>query len=146
MSTWADFAESEPALARFAHERLDGLVSFLATTRKDGSPRVHPVTAIIREGSLLMFMEPTSPKGHDLRRDPRFSLHCSITDNTGASGEVILRGTAKLVHDAGLRAAAMQATESPLAGRFILFEFSVDEVASTEYENHMPVRRKWKAN
>ena len=146
LNSWADFEAAEPALARFASDRLDGKVSFLATTRRDGSPRVHPVTPIFREGRLLMFMEPTSPKGHDLRRDGRYSLHCSVTDNTGASGEVLVRGLASLVGDPDVRAMAMEATESSLGGRFILFEFSVEEVASTEYEDAMPVRRGWKRN
>ncbi|MGH2405330.1 MAG: pyridoxamine 5'-phosphate oxidase family protein, partial [bacterium] len=52
-------------------------MAYLATLRGDGAPRVHPVTPIVGEGRLFLFMEPTSPKGHDLRRDGRYALHSS---------------------------------------------------------------------
>ncbi len=60
--------------SRFGAERLNGKVAYLATVRKDGSPRVHPMTPIIGQGHLFVFMEPTSPKGHDLQRDGRYAI------------------------------------------------------------------------
>jgi hypothetical protein len=39
------------------------------------------VTPILGENRLFIFMEPTSPKGHDLRRDGRYTLHCSVADS-----------------------------------------------------------------
>ena len=70
--SWKSFEEQQPELAAFGAKRLNGKVAYLATVRKDGSPRVHPVTPIIGEGHLFVFMEPTSPKGYDLRRDGRY--------------------------------------------------------------------------
>ena len=81
--TWKIFKSQSPDLAEFTKARLYNKVAYLATIRKDGSPRVHPFTPIIGEGHFFVFMEPTSPKGHDLRRDPRFAVHCSVSDTSG---------------------------------------------------------------
>ncbi|MCA1555037.1 MAG: pyridoxamine 5'-phosphate oxidase family protein, partial [Chloroflexi bacterium] len=77
MKHWANFAAAAPELAAFGAQRLHGSVAYLATIRPDGAPRVHPVTPIIGEGHLFVFMEPTSPKGKDLQRDNRYALHCA---------------------------------------------------------------------
>ncbi len=45
--SWQTLEHSNPALAAFGLKRLHGNVAYLATVRKDGSPRVHPVTLII---------------------------------------------------------------------------------------------------
>ena len=71
--SWGDLQARNPELAAFGAERFSSGVAYLATVRKDNSPRVHPVTPIIGEGRLFVFMEPTSPKGHDLRRDGRYA-------------------------------------------------------------------------
>src|SRR3982751_3616560 len=106
--SWKSLEDQQPELAAFGAERLNGKVAYLATIRKDGSPRVHPVTPIIGQGHLFVFMEPTSPKGHDLQRDGRYALHCSVSDSSGASGEFFVSGRAKLVENAELRALAVQ--------------------------------------
>ncbi len=70
MSTWQEFAAAAPELAAFGERRFrEAEVAYLATVRPDGSPRVHPVTPVLCEGNLYLFMEPTSPKSQDLRRD-----------------------------------------------------------------------------
>jgi hypothetical protein len=45
--SWKLLEEPQPELAAFGAERLNGQVAYLATVRKDGSPRVHPMTPII---------------------------------------------------------------------------------------------------
>jgi hypothetical protein len=90
--TWKIVAEQQPELAAFGAERLNGRVAYLATIRKDGSPRVHPMTPIIGQGHLFVFMEPTSPKGRDLQRDGRYAIHCAVSYNSGASGEFSITG------------------------------------------------------
>ena len=144
--TWKDLELGDPELASFGYERLNGKVAYLATVRKDGAPRIHPMTPIIGNGHFFVFMEPTSPKGHDLRRDPRYAIHCSVTDNSGESGEIILTGTARPVEDPELRAAAVRLASYSPADRYVLFEFDVDTAASTTYPNGEPVRRAWKSN
>jgi hypothetical protein len=55
--SWQELANDNPELARFGAERLlDSEVAYLATVRKDGSPRVHPVTPIIGDGRLFGFI------------------------------------------------------------------------------------------
>jgi hypothetical protein len=49
-------------------------LGFLATIRKDGGPRVHPVCPVISEAGLHVLILP-GPKPGDLRRDGRYSLH-----------------------------------------------------------------------
>ncbi|MDQ3004098.1 MAG: pyridoxamine 5'-phosphate oxidase [Chloroflexota bacterium] len=119
-------------------------VTYLATLRKDGSPRVHPFTPIIGEGHFFVFMEPTSPKGYDLRRDARYSAHCSVTDTSGESGEFIVIGKAKFIEDAELRALAVKVTPYHPAERYILFEFEVESVVVTEYKGNETIRTRWK--
>ena len=142
--SWKFLEDQEPGLAAFGAEWLNGKVAYLATVRKDGSPRVHPMTPIIGEGHLFVFMEPTSPKGHDLQRDARYAIHCSVTDNSGASGEFILTGQAHLIDSAELRALAVKFASYAPADRYILFEFDVETAASTIYPDHQTVRRFWK--
>src|SRR5687768_7407087 len=105
--SWKTLEEKHPDLAAFGAERLHGTVAYLATLRKDGSPRVHPVTPIIGAGHFFVFMEPTSPKGHDLRRDGRYAIHCSVSDTSGASGEFIVSGRAQFIDDPEVRALAV---------------------------------------
>jgi hypothetical protein len=97
--SWKDLEESNPRLAAFGAERFKSSAAYLATIRKDGSPRVHPVTPIIGQGHLFVFMELTSPKGHDLRRDGRYAMHSAVSDADGTNGEFLTSGQAKLVAD-----------------------------------------------
>jgi len=145
MTTWGEFANASPELAAQAEQRLNSRVSYLATVQKDGGPRVHPVTPIIGGGHLFIFMEPTSPKGFDLRRDGRYALHCGVEDNDGGGGEVYLSGRATFIEDAGLRAVAVQASRYTPKERYILFELQMDSALATTYEDDKPVRLNWKA-
>ena len=139
--SWKLLQEQQPELAAFGAQRLNGAVAYLATIRKDGSPRVHPMTPIIGQGHLFVFMEPTSPKGHDLQRDGRYAIHCSVSDTSGASGEFILTGRARLIDDPALRALAIELCSYTPADRYILFEFDIDSAAATTYPDDKPVRQ-----
>lgn len=141
--SWSALEEKNSELATFGASRLHGQVAYLATLRKDGSPRVHPMTPIIGQGHLFVFMEPTSPKGHDLRRDGRYALHCAVSDTSGASGEFSIRGQAKFIDDPELRALAVRLAPYSPAERYILFEFSLESAASTVYEGEHIIRQRW---
>lgn len=142
--SWKYLEEQQPELAVFGAERLNGKVAYLATIRKDGAPRVHPMTPIIGQGHLFVFMEPTSPKGHDLQRDGRYAIHCAVSDTSGASGECIITGQAYLINDPALRTLAVELASYAPADRYILFEFDVENVAVTTYPNDQPRRQFWK--
>jgi len=107
---WSKLESQAPEIAEFGKARLHNKVAYLATIRKDGSPRVHPFTPIIGEGHFFVFMDPTSPKGKDLHRDGRYSAHCSVADTCGESGEFFVTGRAKFVENAELRAVAVRVT------------------------------------
>jgi hypothetical protein len=144
--SWADFAAANAGLATHGRDRLHGRVCYLATVRADGSPRVHPVTPDITATALYVFMEPTSPKGHDLRRDPRYALHGGVEDNEGGEGEFLVTGRATLVDDAAERATAAAASPyQPLADRYILFRLGVEHAMRTTYADGGPVRERWDA-
>lgn len=142
--SWKYLEDQQPELAAFGIERLNGKVAYLATLRKDGSPRVHPMTPIIGQGHMFVFMEPTSPKGHDLQRDGRYAMHCSVSDTSGGSGEFVVTGRARLIADPELRALAAGLASYTPRDRYILFEFDVESAASTIYPDDQPVRRFWK--
>jgi hypothetical protein len=142
--SWKEFADGAPAMADFGEQRFASQVAYLATVKKDGGPRVHPVTPIVGQGRLFLFMEPTSPKGNDLRRDGRYALHCSVADSGGGQGEFLLTGTAELVEDAGVRSIAVKHASYSPAERYVLFELTVDTAFSTEYdEDGTPARKHW---
>lgn len=141
--TWQHFVMQAPALAEVCATSMHGQVAYLATTRNDGAPRVHPVTPIIGGGHLFIFMEPTSPKAYDLRRDPRFSLHNGVRDTSGEGGEVSLSGTARLVTDTDLRTVAVQHTPYEPAERYVLFVCTPERVMVSTYGADGVHRQRW---
>jgi len=145
--SWLTLRTAEPELAASGQQRLHDQVAYLATMRQDGSPRLHPVRPIVSERHLLLFMEPASPKGHDLRRDGRYVLHGIVT---GAQPwelhEFYVEGQASWVEDPDLRQAANTATAFPRDEHFALFELEVRRAFSTTYgSDGQPLRRRWQA-
>jgi pyridoxamine 5'-phosphate oxidase-like protein len=73
---WPEFAAQAPELAERGAVMLRGFtLGYLATLRPDGSPRIHPVTITIDSTGLYFYAVATTPKGRDLRRDPRYAMH-----------------------------------------------------------------------
>ena len=147
-TTWSRFAAAMPDLACFGRQRLEGRIAYLATVRPDGSPRVHPVSPFLGRNGLFVYMEPTSPKVLDLRREARYAMHCGVEDNSGGQGEFFARGRAVEVDDAETRAEAFE--EARAMGyspheRHVLFELSIEEAMATVYENGLPKRSRWGA-
>jgi hypothetical protein len=92
VATWAEFERQAPALAEVAARLWPGIVAldrgaaappgtplfavaYLASLRRDGSPRLHPFCPILAGGRLFAAIPRSSPKGWDLRRDPRCAIH-----------------------------------------------------------------------
>lgn len=143
--SWGDLAAADPELAAFAEERLRAAPAFLATVDGDGAPRVHPVTPIFGGGRLFVFMEPTSPKGRDLRERPPYALHNGVADDAGSGGEVFVRGTGHADDDPVSRAVAAEAAGYRPADRYVLFELRVATVVITTYDGGRSMRRRWPA-
>lgn len=145
MTSWKLFTEQEPTLAAFGKARFGSQVAYLGTVRADGSPRVHPVTPIVGD-ELFLFMEPTSPKGKDLQRDPRYALHCSVRDSGGGEGEFYVMGRARLSYDAAEREAAVRASSYAPADRYVLFVLSVEQAFRNVYVDGKADIRRWQAS
>ena len=66
MATWAEFAKGAPELAALGSDLRDAFgLAFLATVRKDGSPRIHPVCPFVVRGRLFISTNAKSPKSND---------------------------------------------------------------------------------
>jgi hypothetical protein len=144
--SWKALESARPDLAAFGVERFRQFgVAYLATVRKDGAPRVHPVTPIVGHGRLFLFMEPTSPKGHDLLRDGRYALHCAVGDSSGDSGEFVVAGRARLIDDPAVRALAVESASYAPADRYVLYELDVESASSKTYTAGQATRQHWAA-
>jgi hypothetical protein len=103
VKTWGEFSRLRPDLAdpgRALLYRVGVGLGFLATTRPDGGPRVHPMCPLLTGDGAYAFIVP-SPKQGDLRRDGRFALHSfPCEDNEDA---FYCSGRARQVTDAELR-------------------------------------------
>lgn len=142
MISWKEFEEQAPEIAAFGKARFESGVAYLGTLRADGGPRVHPVTPIIGE-QLFLFMEPTSPKGKDLQRDSRYTLHCSVKDSSGGDGEFYVRGRAALTNDPAQREQAARAASYVPDETYILFVLSIEFAFMNIYLNGKSNPQRW---
>ena len=146
MTSWADFALAVPELAAFGAERLLRPPAYLATVTGDGGPRVHPVTPIVSSTGLFVFMEPTSPKGRDLRERRRFAMHSGVPDSAGSGGEFFLSGEGLAVDDDAVRAGVIAASSYAPAERYVLFELLVGSARARGYGDvTLPEPSRWSA-
>jgi hypothetical protein len=110
-AAWGEFEQAQPGLAEAGRTLLYQFgvgLAFLATVRRDGGPRVHPMCPLINQGGLYAFIVP-GPKQDDLHRDGRYSLHSfPCPDNEDA---FYCSGRAHAVAD--------QATRQALAELFV---------------------------
>jgi hypothetical protein len=149
MINWSQFIAAIPELAAFGKQRLESRIAYFATIRRDGSPRVHPVSPFIASEHMFVYMEPTSPKVFDLRRDARYAMHCAVEGKSGGQGEFFVKGEVAEVGEPEVRAKAFEQAE--LQGynpqeRYVLFELRIDEAMGTVYEEGEPKRVRWKAD
>ncbi|MDP9494987.1 MAG: pyridoxamine 5'-phosphate oxidase [Actinomycetota bacterium] len=142
--SWGEFAEREPELARFGAGRLTASPAYLATVRRSGAPRVHPVTPIFTAAGLFLYMEPTSPKARDLEEREWFALHSGVPDNAGTGGEFSVTGRGLAVNDPELWSQVADAASYTPIDRYILFEFQVSEARCHGYGDvPLPSTQRW---
>jgi hypothetical protein len=95
MPGWRDMELGAPEIARLGLGRLNAAgVAMLGTLRRDGSPRISPIEPYFVNGHLLVGAMTWSGKAADLRRDPRYVLHSTVTGPDAGEGELKLRGLA----------------------------------------------------
>jgi hypothetical protein len=143
--SWREFEEGSPELALLGASLLSRKIAYLATIRKDGSPRIHPVRPIVGDGYLFIFIDHNSPKRSDLLRDGRYAIHCSVIETNGLSSEFMIIGVAEMVDNPELRQRAVDLWGAEVPAKYALFEFSIDRAIVTEYtEERKPVRYRWR--
>ena len=148
MARWGEFEAAAPTLAT-AGRRLFAAteIAFLATNRRDGAPRLHPVIPVFAGDGMFVAVSATSPKRHDLRRDNRYALHASLGPD---DEEFALDGTAIEITDPGTRAVVVAAASHAIHDADALFELRVARCLHTVWERvgmpeTRPIRQRWPA-
>ena len=152
MVRWSAFARSEPDLAELGRALLYQFgvgLAFLATVRRDGAPRLHPVCPVLSGDGLYVLITPHSPKRGDLLTTGRYSLQTFPQPREG-SDEFYVAGHADLVADEPSRAAVLRDAKHLADAQETLFELTLDRVMHTRWENVgtpdlRPVRTRWRA-
>ncbi len=152
MVTWKEFAAAAPELAQAGRSLLNQFrvgLAFLATVRKDGAPRLHPVCPVLSGDRLFVLITPTSPKRHDLLRDGRYALQTFPQPKPG-SDEFYIAGKALLVDDPATRAAVLRDAKHMADESETLFELTIDRAMHTRWENVLTpemrsVHQTWRA-
>jgi Pyridoxamine 5'-phosphate oxidase len=147
MSSWSVFAAAAPRLARDIEALLcqygQGL-GYLATVRRDGGPRVHPVSPVIGEGGLFCFVM-SSPKRRDLERDGRYALHTYPAEQS--DDEAYVLGRVHRVMDTTRRERLATAVRAAPDVNWRLYELDVEVAVVTHRPQWgvAPVHRLWRA-
>ena len=147
MATWTEFAESAPEMAELGERlRAEFGLAFLATIRKDGSPRLHPVCPFVVRGRLFIATHPESPKRLDLARDGRYVIHALPGKD---DAEFLIRGIARRVTDDQTRASVGDAAGHTISDHDWIFEYDIQEAMMAHWENvgqpdTRPVRKFWR--
>jgi hypothetical protein len=172
VATWAQLEREAPDVAEVAARLWPGqmalhrdmalpegaawfAISYLGTVRRDGGPRVHPFCPILADGRLFAAIPRSSPKGRDLRRDPRCVIHAM----PGADDdELSIRAMAcEVSGDPSRRAALREAVDRTGVGGMIesvrcdpLFEFDLRQVDTARWVDigrpgTHAVRSQWRA-
>lgn len=149
MLTWQEFTDARPDMAQTGYDLLYQFgigLAFLATVRKDGGPRLHPVCPLIDHGHLLVFVVGTSPKRYDLMRDGRYALHTFPPTET--DDEFYCSGIAYPVTDMAWRTSVAHQTKHHVQDDEVLFELRLARALTTTWENPRqpntrPIYTKW---
>jgi hypothetical protein len=154
--TWPEFAALRPDLAEAGRALLYQFgvgLGFLATTRSDGGPRVHPMCPIMTEAGMFAFIVP-GPKQRDLLRDGRYALHSFPCPDDEDAFSCL--GAVRVVADAARRGGlsdvfvherAALRVPAP-SSEEIAFELLVDSCLLTRTAGHgdpNPVHQIWRA-
>jgi hypothetical protein len=146
MATWQAFEAAAPTLAnegrRLLYQYGVGL-GFLATIRKDGGPRLHPICPILAAGGLYAMLGP-SPKCADLRRDGRYALHAFTPEDV--DDEFYVTGRATEIADPATRATVAAAYHVPVRDEDTLFALDIERCLLAKYRHRgdwPPTYTKW---
>ena len=144
MGAWAELEVADAALAAFGRQRFEGRVVMHATLRRDGAPRLHPVSPWFGAGLLLVGFRGHSPKNDEVALDGRYAMHSLIDpgDHEGEGGEFLVRGWMERVSPEHPGAVVVP-YEAPY--ELAIYACSVEEAVGTTYPGGgPPVYRRWK--
>jgi hypothetical protein len=171
-ASWSEFETQAPELAEVAGRLWPGVValhrgagvaadvpcfavSYIATVRRDGGPRLHPFCPILAGGRLFGGIPRSSPKGWDLRRHPRCVIHALPGPE---DDEFCVRASAsEVTGDSSAKALVYAVVVTSGVGGMIesvsrdpLFEFDLEQVDVARWldigrPGTRAVRRQWRA-
>lgn len=148
MAAWAEFARAEPEMAALGLRLLEQYhVAYIATVRRDGAPRLHPVSPFIAGGEMMVGTPPSSPKARDQLRDPRTVIHFLPGKD---DDEFRLRCRARSITAPDERARVKAEGPHFLKDDDYYFAYDIEAVATAYWVNvgqpgTYPVRRSWVA-
>jgi nitroimidazol reductase NimA-like FMN-containing flavoprotein (pyridoxamine 5'-phosphate oxidase superfamily) len=149
MTSWNDIAADSPDLASLVQARFESTgLGYLATLRKDGSPRLCGIEPSFQDGELLLGSMPEARKAIDLQRDPRFALHAASIDKEVKEGDVKVAGRAVEVLDDEEKLVFLKQFEeangyAPPPGPMHLFRCDITEVVATRVAGDHLLIESW---
>jgi hypothetical protein len=149
MKRWGEFAAEKPEMAEAGRALIYQFrvgLGYLATIRKDGGPRVHPVCPVLANDGMYVFIGNQSPKLHDLSRDGRFALHSF--PNPEVDDEFSVSGRAVRIDDEAVRQVVYEVytATGAFTSNDTLFELVLERVLHAKYGPRLswpPVYTKW---
>jgi Pyridoxamine 5'-phosphate oxidase len=144
--TWRELQSAAPLIAAPGLASLAG-VAMLGTLRRDGSPRISPVEPCLQQGELLIGAMVWSQKTADLRRDPRYVLHSTVTGPDSGEAEFKMYGAAVRTEDDSHRSAADAWWSRYPADTAIVFALRVAEAVYVVWDTSAEVMKvqRWSA-
>ena len=151
---WEEFKTNAPELAALGEEKFGSTdLVLIGTLRKNGWPRISPVEFVITDGHLYLGMMWQSRKAQDLLRDPRCTVHNTVSDRHGTDGEFKIYGKAVDIQDAEMRKRFESALSEKIdwnpeesgESEYHLFSIDIESASFAFIENEQWTRKTWKA-
>ncbi len=154
MLRYGQFAAARPEMAGLLRRLLEIVpICYLATVRKNGSPRVHPFCPIFAGDGMYIAVNESSPKRWDLASDGRYAMHAANPPPRGNQGddEWYATGSARQVTDAAERQHVVDSAGHTVHPPDRVFELRLDYVMTAYWENFAQpdtyaVREEWRAS
>jgi len=136
MKPWSDLKNEAPELEEVGRRLLLPSrphvgYAFIATLRKDGAPRLHPISIVINKDHAYVIVPAKSPKCADLLRDGRCALQAFPPVPNDDGEEFYISGFAQKIHDQKIRQSLIQDTQVFVEEDGVLFEVLLERVMYT---------------
>ncbi|MEX1022918.1 MAG: pyridoxamine 5'-phosphate oxidase family protein [Dehalococcoidia bacterium] len=139
MATWREMEAVYPHAERARRGWQQMPVAHLATVRRDGSPRIHPVCPHLADGRLYVVVTSASPKRYDLANNGRYALHALDSgepDPAFSEFEFTVTGTARRVptSEAAVWSAVREVCPYPFPDEDWLFALDIESAMSATWD------------